>query len=48
MAEIYKSLGCKSDATTVQQADGTARKEKRMVLRVPFELPRPKRGPAKR
>ncbi|MCO5589773.1 hypothetical protein L7F22_043742 [Adiantum nelumboides] len=44
VADIFRSLGCTSANKTVTNADGTSRSQRRTILKIPFELPKPRKG----
>lgn len=46
VTEIFKSLGCTTAKKPVFQADGSSKQERTLVLKIPFELPKPRKGRA--
>ncbi|PWN40225.1 hypothetical protein IE81DRAFT_235718 [Ceraceosorus guamensis] len=49
LGDVYKSLGCTPSSASVRSSSGEkAIKESRLILKCPFTIPKPRRGPAKR
>ncbi|PWN33795.1 uncharacterized protein FA14DRAFT_185336 [Meira miltonrushii] len=44
VTDIFRSLGCTSANKTVTNSDGTSRAQRRTILKIPFELPKPRKG----
>lgn len=44
VTDIFRSLGCTSANKPVTNADGTSRTQRRTILKIPFELPKPRKG----
>lgn len=46
VTEIFKSLGCTPTKKVVAHANGSTKQERMLILKCPFELPKPRRGRA--